>query len=228
VRQALSAIPKGSRILDAGCGEQQYRKFCSHLHYIGQDFGAYDGRGDGFALQTKHWDQSHVDIVSDIVGIPVANQSFDAILCTEVFEHIPDPAAALREFSRILKQDGLLILTAPFASFSHFTPYFYSTGFSSYWYLSSLPPAGFEIISIQSNGSFFDYLAQEIWRLPGVVRLFCRGGMRVLAAYCALLFLGLPLLAVLQLIQRRDEGSDSLACFGYHVIARRIPLESSN
>jgi hypothetical protein len=27
----LQEIPKGSRILDAGCGEQQFRKFCSHL-----------------------------------------------------------------------------------------------------------------------------------------------------------------------------------------------------
>lgn len=37
----LKKIPAGLRILDAGAGEQQFKKFCSHLQYISQDFAQY-------------------------------------------------------------------------------------------------------------------------------------------------------------------------------------------
>ena len=37
----LSRLLNGSRILDAGCGSQQFRSHCDHLIYSGQDFGQY-------------------------------------------------------------------------------------------------------------------------------------------------------------------------------------------
>ena len=43
----LKAIPAGWRLLDAGAGEQRYRKHCAHLTYVSQDHEAYDGCGDG-------------------------------------------------------------------------------------------------------------------------------------------------------------------------------------
>src|SRR5271168_4180816 len=82
IAHALLEIPAGSRILDAGCGEQQFRKYCSHLEYVGQDFAAYDGHGDQRGLQTGSWDQTQLDIVCDIVSVPEPDHSFDAILCT--------------------------------------------------------------------------------------------------------------------------------------------------
>src|SRR5580692_2586535 len=122
VRTELQSLPRGIRLLDAGAGEQQYKKFCQHLHYVSQDFGQYNGKGDQRGLQTGSWSYSGIDIVSDITDIPEPDASFDAILCTEVFEHIPDPLRALDEFRRILKPGGTLILTAPFASLVHFAP----------------------------------------------------------------------------------------------------------
>ena len=62
------------------------------------------------------WDQTGLDIVGDITSIPEPDASFDAILCVEVLEHVPDPLAALRELGRLLKPNGQLILTAPFCS----------------------------------------------------------------------------------------------------------------
>ena len=70
VEKALQRVPAGSRILDAGAGEQRYRRFCSHLEYLAQDFARYDGTGDGRGLQTGVWDQRRLDIVSDIEAVP--------------------------------------------------------------------------------------------------------------------------------------------------------------
>ena len=65
LERTLAAIPSGHRFLDAGAGEEQYQRFCDHLEYISQDFGAYDGRGDGAGKQTGEWDQTSLDIVPD-------------------------------------------------------------------------------------------------------------------------------------------------------------------
>ena len=155
IQAQLEALPAGTRLLDAGAGERPYKKHCGHLDYVSQDFGQYDGRGDAAGLQPGQWDNSRLDIVSDITAIPAATASFDAILCSEVFEHIPDPCAALREFARLLKPGGHLLLTAPFCSLTHMAPYYFVNGFSRYWYERLLPAAGFTISELQTNGNFF-------------------------------------------------------------------------
>src|SRR3954462_6121589 len=62
VQRTLKRLPPGSRLLDAGAGEQRVPAPRSHLKYVAQDFGEYDGAGDGSALQTRRWDQSRLDI----------------------------------------------------------------------------------------------------------------------------------------------------------------------
>ena len=52
LKSQLESIPSGHRILDAGAGTTRYRKYCEHLKYVSQDFGQYDGQGDGEGLQT--------------------------------------------------------------------------------------------------------------------------------------------------------------------------------
>jgi len=44
---------------------------------------------------------------------PLADNSFDLVLCFSVIEHLPDPLKMLKEIKRILKADGILILTWP-------------------------------------------------------------------------------------------------------------------
>ncbi|HIG28365.1 MAG TPA: SAM-dependent methyltransferase, partial [Verrucomicrobiales bacterium] len=49
LEKTLASVPEGHRILDAGAGELQYKRFCGHLDYVAQDFAQYDGTetGDG-------------------------------------------------------------------------------------------------------------------------------------------------------------------------------------
>jgi ubiquinone/menaquinone biosynthesis C-methylase UbiE len=84
LEKALSEVASGSRILDAGAGELQYKRFCQHLNYVAQDFGEYNGEGNTNGLQTGTWDNSKLDIISDITKIPEDDASFDAIMCIEV------------------------------------------------------------------------------------------------------------------------------------------------
>lgn len=70
---------------------------------------------------TRIWGTSRIDIVSDIVNIPVEAESFDAVVCTEVFEHIVSPELAVKEFARIIIVAGLII-TAPASTGVHMAP----------------------------------------------------------------------------------------------------------
>ena len=72
LKQFLTALPQGARILDAGAGELKNRQYCGHLDYVSQDFCQYQG-GDGApdeGLQTDGWDTTRIDLVSDITAIP--------------------------------------------------------------------------------------------------------------------------------------------------------------
>lgn len=120
----LKGLPSGTRLLDAGAGELRNKQYCMHLDYVSQDFCQYQGGmavKDG--LEDAGWDTSRIDLVCDITSIPEPDASFDAILCTEVLEHVHDPLKALDEFARLLKPNGKLILTVPFASLVHMAPY---------------------------------------------------------------------------------------------------------
>ena len=172
IKKTLFLIPKGLRVLDAGAGELKNKKYCSHLDYVSQDFCQYQGDNERVkeGLHSKTWDTESVDIVSDIVNIPVPDASFDVVLCSEVLEHIPEPTHALAEFQRILKPKGIMIITAPFSSNVHMAPHYYCSGFSKYWYKYHLSELGFEIRELTANGDWFSLLQQEITRLGGLER----------------------------------------------------------
>jgi SAM-dependent methyltransferase len=217
LQAALKEIPAGSRILDAGAGELTQKKFCTHLNYVSQDFGQYEGVGDGKGLQTQKWDNSKLDIISDITDIPEPDGSFDAIMCVEVFEHLPEPVLAIKEFSRLLRRDGVLILTAPFCSLTHFAPYHFSTGFNRYFYEKHLTDNGLKIVEIVQNGNYFEYIAQELRRIPGVSQRY--SGMKL--SFWDRIRLR-RILNTLQRLSLKDEKSNELLCFGYHIKAVKL------
>ena len=143
-----------------------------------------------------------MDIISDITNIPVDRGSFDAIMCIEVFEHLPNPVKAIEEFGRIVKTGGKLIITAPFCSFTHFAPFHFATGFNKYFYETHLKDNGFTIIEITPNGNYFEFLAQELRRLRYVAKLYSKKNINVFD-YILLFFL----LNKLQRIEQSDSKS---------------------
>ena len=212
LKKTLTALPQGARILDAGAGELKNRQYCGHLRYVSQDFCQYQGGGGlDEGLQSKSWDTSRIDLVSDITAIPASDASFDVILCSEVLEHVPEPTHALDEFTRLLKPGGVMILTAPFASNVHMAPYHYCSGFSKYWYLHHLPQRGFHIQTLVANGDWYALLRQEITRLGGIERHNGNWAWPFAYAYA---LLGLAYFKL-----RSNNNAEDLACFGWQCVA---------
>jgi ubiquinone/menaquinone biosynthesis C-methylase UbiE len=214
IENTLKKIPVGSKILDAGAGECQFRRFCSHLNYVSQDFGQYTGEGE-VGLQTGTWDNTKLDIVSDITDIPVPDGSFDAVMCTEVLEHVPDPVAALKELNRVLRPGGYLLITAPFVSLTHFAPYHFATGLSRFFYEHHLNAMNYAIDEISSNGNYFEFIGQEVRRIKRVGKEYS-SGYNIFDK----IFTHLTLMT-LQKLSKNGQRSDELLCFGIHVFARK-------
>lgn len=178
----------------------------------------YDGIGSGEGLQTKSRDYSGIDIVSDITNIPVVNGEFDVILCVEVFEHISDPLKAIKEFSRIIKPGGKLILTAPVNSLTHYAPYYYYNGFSKYYYEKFLPENDFKIVELETNGNYFDYLATELGRIPNVLLNYSRLKYILIPIYLLVI---IPILFVLKISSLTSNNSEELLTTGIHILAQK-------
>jgi SAM-dependent methyltransferase len=213
IKKVLAELPPGAFLLDAGAGECIYKKYCSHLRYVSQDLAKYDGTG-AVGLQTGSWDTSQIDIVSDITNIPVPDASFDALLCTEVLEHVSDPVAALKELKRIVKPGGTLIVTAPFCSMTHFAPYHHATGFSRYFYECHLQGGDFDIVELVQNGNFFEFVAQDLRSVDVFARRYAGESCTRLERLA-----GQIVLRMLERMSKRDEGSRELLNFGIFVRA---------
>lgn len=218
LKKTLASIPKGKKILDAGAGELQYKKFCGHLQYTSQDFAQYDGKGSNSGLQMGKWDNTKLDIVSDIVKIPVKDGSFDAVMCVEVLEHVPKPIEAIKEFSRILKRSSKLIITVPVSSLTHFAPYYFYNGYSRYFFEQILPEYGFKIIDFEFNGNYFEYLAQELKRLDEIAVQYSinkpPSNIEMLARHI--------LLRRLSRLSRKNKGSEELLSYGINLVAEKL------
>ena len=104
-------------ILDLPCGRGFYInmfRYVSQCHIVGADLD-WD-----VVLKAKH-NVGHLDDV-DIQGVniyqmPYADNTFDAVILSEVLEHLDDDAQALKEAYRVLKPNGVLAVTVPHANY---------------------------------------------------------------------------------------------------------------
>lgn len=154
VKFAAKELKPGRKILDAGAGECPYKNFFSHLQYVSADFCQVD----------NDYDQKDIDLVCDLTSIPVQNESFEAVLCTQVLEHVKDPQAVIKEFYRVLKPKGKLFLSAPQGWEQHQKPYDFFR-FTSFALAHLFKTAGFKVIYIKPMGGYFRYLSARIQKI---------------------------------------------------------------
>jgi ubiquinone/menaquinone biosynthesis C-methylase UbiE len=105
-RLVAKFAPAGQPILDAGCGTGL------NLRHLPAGSVGLDINPRNVALIESRLPRHRV-VLGDIEAMPFEDGSFGAVLCTEVLEHIPDPAKALGEIRRVLKPGGVLIGSVP-------------------------------------------------------------------------------------------------------------------
>jgi SAM-dependent methyltransferase len=90
-------FPPGGRVLDYGCADAPYRHFFpADAEYLGADL-------PGNPVAT-------VEVAEDGT-VPIEDDSCDAVLSTQVLEHVSDPAVYLAECARVLRPGGRLLLS---------------------------------------------------------------------------------------------------------------------
>lgn len=202
IREELQKLKPGSKIIDVGAGSQRYRKYCQHLQYFSQDFGK---ARDGIGSETFEYHYGSIDFKGNCWEIDTQGDTFDAVLCTEVLEHVPYPAETIKEISRILKPGGRLILTAPLTSLRHMDPHWYQPGLSDNWYHYFFDKFGIAPIKISSTGCYKTLLMSELMRVISFDRK-------------ASIFL-LPSLIYMRVFLRRLPGE--LSGVGYQVVGEK-------
>ncbi len=105
----LRALPRGAKVLDVGCGEGavlwEARRLGLEPH--GCDLAA---PAVELARGLVGRDNVHVATVD---RLPYAAATFDGLLALEVLEHLPNPRPFLDRVARLLKPEGVLLLTVP-------------------------------------------------------------------------------------------------------------------
>jgi ubiquinone/menaquinone biosynthesis C-methylase UbiE len=114
-RYAFAAKLAGNAVvLDAACGEGYGTAFLSSVckHIWGVELDAEAVRN----ASAKYAQRSNLQFVQGTVtALPFESESFDLVVSFETIEHIDQQSQGhmLREFSRVLKPEGLLLLSSP-------------------------------------------------------------------------------------------------------------------
>ena len=111
VKRIISQFKFEEPILDCGSGWEPnlYEPLFPNMKYIKQDFQDYD--------------PPCIDVICDICDMgPIEDNSIGSVLLLESLEHIEQPQKALDEIFRVLKPNGLLVLTTVMALGIHRYP----------------------------------------------------------------------------------------------------------
>jgi SAM-dependent methyltransferase len=127
-------VPPGGRVLDYGCAEVPYRSFFpADVDFVGADL---PGNPD-----------ASLDLNLDGT-LPIEDSSFDAVLSTQVLEHVEDPGRYLRECFRVLRPQRRMLLSTHGVFAYHPDP-------DDYWRWTcaglqrAVREAGFEIVRFE-------------------------------------------------------------------------------
>ncbi len=104
-------------------------------------------------------EKNNPDIVASIDKIPLENEFVDSIICTQVIGDVVDFKKAIKEFKRVLKPEGIIMLSESFMNEIHGEPYDYWR-FTKYGLERLFKEQNFEIVKLEQLGGFFSVIAQ--------------------------------------------------------------------
>lgn len=193
------------KLLDLGCGMCPFYK------------AYYEYSSSIFCID---WENSlhsspYVDLHCDLNKmIPVADNSFDTIILSDVLEHIQEPSTLLREAYRLLDTNGVILINVPFFYWIHEQPYdFYR--YTEFGLKQILDNAGFKV---------------EVFEVVGGILETWSDLTSKLSSYLPFLSLIIPKLLYLLIIlankivwlKNKRSFLDRLFPLGYFIVARKL------
>lgn len=205
LNDAIVKFAKGD-MLDIGCGNKPYQPLFNNQisRYVGCD-----------VIQS---DKNMVDVICPATDLKFSDQQFDTVFSTQVIEHVEDPFKMLQEANRVLKNEGYIIVSAPFCWELHEQPYdFYR--YSKYGLAAMFEKNGFEVIQIKANGGKWAAIFQM--NINMVYSVFSEKGLfrKILKGF----FINLGFTSLLNrlAIWADQKYHDELLTLNYVVVAKK-------
>ena len=104
LKELVPILDAGGVVLDLGCGGKKL-----HEKMVGVDIRANGQMGVGANVDRP----AANDVEADVLDLPMDARSVDGILAKHLLEHVIDPTQALREWRRVLKSGGKLVVLCP-------------------------------------------------------------------------------------------------------------------
>lgn len=136
----IGALNPQSRIVDVGCGPSQFADLMNGHATCGVDIVPYRG----------------VNIVADLgQPLPLADNCADAVVLSNVLEHIYEPHKLIADLHRVLKPGGVMLVVVPFLIKLHQTPYDFHR-YTRYALERMCADNGFSRTRVDEIGNLFD------------------------------------------------------------------------
>jgi SAM-dependent methyltransferase len=142
----LLASTQGKTLLNFGSGDGGDRRWLEGKGYDVVTFDVYPG--------------DFTDFICDGHELPFADDSFDTVTSTAVFEHLYNPFQAAREIHRVLKKGGALVGSSAFLEPFHAESYFHM---SHRGLTEVFTRAGFRNVQVYPGWSFLESLNGNFW-----------------------------------------------------------------
>jgi SAM-dependent methyltransferase len=190
-------------VLDAGGGPiLRYKDLFKYNKYITVDIDP----------------SSKADLVCSIEKIDLPNNSIDSIVCTGTLGDIYNPEIPIKEFNRLLKRNGLVMLVDNFAGFMHDQPVDYFR-FTNFYLEKVFINNGFEIIKTERIGGFFSLILQL--KIEYLIRKLNLYNHLILGRIVSRLFYYLFLIA--NFLDSHDKSRANRCCaIAWLIIAKKI------
>lgn len=148
LKQSAGKLQPGSKVLDASAGQCPYRGHFDDHHYESCDI-------PGGFYSNQH------DFECFLEEIPRQNAHYDAVILTQVLEHVTNPEAVLKEICRVLKPDGVLLLSVPMNCPLHGLPWHFFQ-FTHFGLAELAKSTGFKMEQCEKVGGAFWFYGKNL------------------------------------------------------------------
>lgn len=166
IGRQLAHLPTGASVIDLGCGNGA---LLATFGDRGWKLVGVDSSASGIAIATQHWPS--IQFIKADVTAPIDSvqyNSFDAVVTTDVIEHVFAPRGLASNCFRLLKPGGVVIISTPYHGYlknvaiavtdswdSHLNP-LWDFGHIKFWsvhtFSTLLSETGFEDLEWQGVG----------------------------------------------------------------------------